>query len=104
MLTFYIGAILHSFKTEYYPVVEIQTNEKLDFYPDNEVEIARINITKDGYPYLTKSENINAILKDDLGENVDLNENVNPSGGPDPGTSFKFNLKISSKTIFVFKL
>ena len=70
-----IGTILvvsDSFKTEYYPVVEIQTNEKVDFFADNEVEIAKINITKDGYPYLTKSENINATLKDEFGENVEV--------------------------------
>ena len=34
--------------------------------------MAKINITKDGYPYLTKSENINATLKDEFGENVEV--------------------------------
>ncbi|MBM31969.1 MAG: hypothetical protein CL764_03825 [Chloroflexi bacterium] len=100
-----IGTILvvsDSFKTEYYPVVEIQTNEKLDFYPDNEVEIARINITKDGYPYLTKSENINAILKDDLGENVDVV--ISPLRNIDQDKAWEFLIKAFPKKSGQFDL
>ena len=44
------------FQTEYFPVVDIQTNDKLEILEGDSVEIAKINITKDGYPYLTKPE------------------------------------------------
>ena len=100
-----IGTILvvsDSFKTEYYPVVEIQTQGKFELFADNSVEIAAINITKDGYPFLTKSENVNVILKDDSGENVEVK--VSPIRNIDDQKAWEFLIQAFPKKSGEFEL
>ncbi len=100
-----IGTILvvsDSFKTEYYPVVEIQTKGKFELFADDSVEIAAINITKDGYPFLTKSENFNVILKDDSGENVEVK--ISPVRNIDDQKAWEFLIQAFPKKSGDFEL